>query len=106
YALAIEMDTLEGYTGFVQAYPGHPYTQRVWAMIRARREALAWMRALESNTPQSYWTYLRRYPNGMYAFDAERRLRRLGAAGAPPPGLPPMGIDEGAMGPFGAAGGN
>ena len=67
YALAIEMDTLEGYTGFVQAYPGHPYTQRVWAMIRARREALAWMRALEINTPQSYWTYLRRYPNGMYA---------------------------------------
>ena len=45
-------------------------------MIRARREALAWMRALEFNTPQSYWTYLRRYPNGMYAFDAERRLRR------------------------------
>ena len=24
YALAIEMDTLEGYIGFVQAYPGHP----------------------------------------------------------------------------------
>ena len=77
YALAIEMDTLEGYTGFVQAYPGNPYTQRVWPMIRARREALAWMRALEFNTPQSYWTYLRRYPNGMYAFDAESRLLRL-----------------------------
>ena len=29
YALAIEMDTLDGYTGFVEAYPGHPYTQRV-----------------------------------------------------------------------------
>ena len=27
YALAIEMDTLEGYVGFVRAYPGHPYTQ-------------------------------------------------------------------------------
>ena len=27
YALAIEMDTLEGYTGFVQAYPGHPLHQ-------------------------------------------------------------------------------
>jgi Caspase domain len=53
YALAIEMDTLEGYTGFVQAYPGHPYTQRVWPLIRARREALAWMRPLEFNTPQS-----------------------------------------------------
>jgi hypothetical protein len=94
YALAIEMDTLEGYTGFVQAYPGNPYTNRVWAMIRARREALAWMRAVESNTPQSYWTYLRRYPNGMYAFDAERRLRRIGAAGAPPPGFAMMEFDD------------
>ena len=94
YALAIEMDTLEGYTGFVQAYPGHPYTQRVWAMIRARREALAWMRALEFNTPQSYWTYLRRYPNGMYAFDAERRLRRLGSPFAPPPDFAMMEFDD------------
>ena len=42
YALAIEMDTLEGYVEFVEAYPGHPLTRRVWAMIRARREALAW----------------------------------------------------------------
>ncbi len=94
YALAIEMDTLEGYTGFVQAYPGHPYTQRVWPMIRARREALAWMRALEFNTPQSYWTYLRRYPNGMYAFDAERRLRRLGSPFAPPPDFAMMEFDD------------
>jgi hypothetical protein len=94
YALAIEMDTLEGYTSFVQAYPGHPYTKRVWAMIRARREALAWMHALESNTPQSYWTYLRRYPNGMYVSDAERRLRRLGAAGGPPPGFAMMEFDD------------
>jgi hypothetical protein len=94
YALAIEMDTLEGYASFVQAYPGHPYTQRVWAMIRARREALAWMRALDSNMPQAYWTYLRRYPNGMYAFDAERRLRRLGAAGVPPPGFAMMEFDD------------
>lgn len=94
YALAIEMDTLEGYTGFVQAYPGHPYTQRVWAMIRARREALAWMRAEEINTPQSYWTYLRRYPNGMYAFDAERRLGRLGQPFAPPPGFIMIEFDD------------
>jgi hypothetical protein len=94
YALAIEMDTLEGYTAFVQAYPGHPYTQRVWAMVRARREALAWMRAREINTPPSYWTYLRRYPNGMYAFDAERRLRRLGQPFAPPAGFAMMEFDD------------
>ena len=94
YALAIEMDTLDGYTGFVEAYPRHAYSERVWAMIRARREALAWMRAQQINTPQSYWTYLRRYPNGMYAFDAERRLRRLGAPFAPPPGFAMMEFDD------------
>ena len=87
YALAIEQDTLNGYVGFVQAYPGHPLANRIWAIIRARREALAWMRALEMNTPPSYWTYLRRYPNGIYVFDAQRRLRRLGAAGPPPQDL-------------------
>ena len=85
YALAIEMDTLDHYVEFVEAYPQHAYSERVWAIIRARREALAWMRALEINTPQAYWTYLRRYPNGMYAYDAERRLRRLSAPLAPPP---------------------
>ncbi len=85
YALAIEQDTLAGYVGFVEAYPRHAYSARVWAIIRARREALAWMRARQMDTPPSYWTYLRRYPNGIYAFDAERRLRRLSAPFAPPP---------------------
>jgi hypothetical protein len=94
YSLAIEMDTLDGYTGFVEAYPGHPYSERVWAMIRARREAMAWMRAQQINTPQSYWTYLRRYPNGMYAFDAERRLRRIGAPFAPPQGFAMVEFDD------------
>src|SRR4029077_17144054 len=60
------------------------YSPRVWAIIRARREALAWMRALQFNTPEAYWTYLRRYPRGIYVYDAERRLRRLAAPLAPP----------------------
>ena len=94
YAFAIEMDTLDDYVAFVDAYPRHPYSQRVWAMIRARREALAWMRALQINTPPSYWTYLRRYPNGMYAFDAERRLRRLRSPFAPPSGFAMMEFDD------------
>jgi uncharacterized caspase-like protein len=85
YSLAIENDSLDSYVEFVDAYPQHPYSERVWAMIRARREAMTWMRALEINTPEAYWTYLRRYPNGIYAYDAERRLRRLRAAMAPPP---------------------
>ena len=94
YALAIEMDTLDGYVGFVEAYPGHPYSERVWPMIRSRREAIAWMRAQQINTPQSYWTYLRRYPNGMYAYDAERRLRRLGAPFAAPQGFAMVEFDD------------
>ena len=87
YAMAIEEDTLEGYTEFVRAYPNGPYTARVFAIIRERREALAWRRALLINTPEAYWTYLERYPGGMYAFDAERRLRRLSAGLRPPSGF-------------------
>jgi hypothetical protein len=93
YSQAIEMDTLDGYVDFVEAYPQHPYSERVWAMIRARREALAWMRALQYNSPQAYWTYLRRYPDGLYAYDAERRLRRLGAPFDPPQGFAMMAFD-------------
>jgi hypothetical protein len=87
YALAIEQDSLDRYVEFVEVYPESPYSERVWAMIRARREALAWMRALELNSREAYWTYLRRYPEGIYAYDAQRRLRRLSA-----PLLPPVGF--------------
>lgn len=90
YALAIEQDTLPAYVEFVTAYPRHPFAPRIWALIRARREALAWERAVEINTPQAYWTYLRRYPDGIYAPDAERRLRRLAAPFAPPPSFVPV----------------
>ena len=93
YALAIEMDTLNGYVEFVETYPDHPLSRRVWAIIRARREALAWMRARQIDTPPAYWTYLRRYPNGIYAFDAERRLRRLAASFQPPPGFGVIDFD-------------
>jgi uncharacterized caspase-like protein len=84
YALAIERDELPTYVEYVQAYPRSPYAKRIWAQIRARREALAWMRAVQRNTPEAYWTYLRRYPGGVYAFDAQRRLRHLAAREEPP----------------------
>ncbi len=90
YALAIESDQLPTYVEFVEAYPRHPYAARIWVIIRARREALAWERALQLNTPQAYWTYARRYPRGLYAYDAELRLRRLSAALEPPPGFVPV----------------
>lgn len=90
YAIAIERDRLPVYVEFVEAFPNSPYAKRVWVIIRARREALAWQRAVEMNTPQSYWTYLRRYPNGIYARDAERRLGRLAAPVAPPQAFAPV----------------
>ncbi|MBM3528982.1 MAG: hypothetical protein FJX62_12910, partial [Alphaproteobacteria bacterium] len=87
YAIAIEQDTLDGYVEFVEVYPDHPYSERVWYIIRARREAMVWRRALVLNTREAYWTYLRRYPDGIYAYDAERRLRRLSAPLSPPAGF-------------------
>jgi hypothetical protein len=86
YAYAVEQDDLETYSEYVRIYPSSPYSQRVWAMIRARREALLWRRALLENSPESYWTYMQRYPDGMYVFDARRRLRRLAAGERPPQG--------------------
>src|SRR3954465_324807 len=86
YAYAVEVDDLPTYVEYVRAYPNSPYTPRVWAMIRARREALVWREALLVNSPDAYWTYLERYPNGLYVFDAHRRLRRLAAAERPPSG--------------------
>src|SRR6185295_4987383 len=94
YSYAIESDNLETYTEYVRAYPNSPYTQRVWGIIRDRREALAWRRALLINTPEAYWTYLGRYPEGMYAFDAERRLRRLSAGMRPPSGFRALEFED------------
>lgn len=84
YALAVELDTLDGYVSFVTAFPRHAFTRRVWATVRARREALAWMRAVQFNSADSYWTYLKRYPLGVYVADAGRRLKRISAANDPP----------------------
>ncbi len=86
YAYAVEQDDLQTYSEYVRVYPDSPYSQRVWAMIRGRREALLWRRVLLENSPESYWTYIQRYPDGMYVFDARRRLRRLAAADGPPQG--------------------
>ena len=94
YAYAIEQDDLPTYVEYVRIYPDSPYAQRIWAVIRARREALAWRRALLINSPEAYWTYMQRYPDGMYVFDARRRLRRLAAGDRPPPGFRMMEFDD------------
>jgi len=58
--------------------------------MRARREALVWQHAVKLNSAASMWTYLNRYPEGMYAGDAQRRLLRLAAAPTPPSDFTPI----------------
>jgi Caspase domain len=87
YAYVIERNELPLYAEYVEDYPDSPYAPQIWAIIRARREALCWMRAVDINTPEAYWTYRQRYPHGIYAFDSERRLHRLSAPLGPPSGF-------------------
>ena len=90
YAYAIERDDLPLYAEYVEDYPDSPYAPQIWAIIRTRREALAWLRAVQLDTPAAYWTYRQRYPSGIYVGDCERRLHRLAAPFAPPSGFVPV----------------
>ena len=60
-------DTLQGYEDFLAAYPGDPLAKRVRAIVAARREAITWRRTYRADTPEAYWSYLRRYPRGPHA---------------------------------------
>src|SRR5207244_909536 len=93
YAAALERDTLQSYDEFVAAYPGDPLARRVRALAAARREAIAWMRTYRADTPQAYWSYLRRYPQGPHAADARRRLAILTAPLEPPPAFAVIDYD-------------
>jgi uncharacterized caspase-like protein len=94
YVLAVTQDSLSSYGEFLAAFPRNRYAPQVRSMLRARREALVWLRAVKMNSAESMWTYLQRYPGGMYVGDAERRLRRLSAALAPPPDFAPADFHD------------
>src|SRR5258705_884412 len=101
YAAAVERDTMQGYEDFLAAYPGDPLARRVRAIAAARREAITWLRTYRTDTPQAYWSYLRRYPRGPHAGDPRRRLAILTAELEPPPSfavsdydVPPPHPDE------------
>ncbi|HEX8663566.1 MAG TPA: caspase family protein, partial [Beijerinckiaceae bacterium] len=85
YALAVEQDTISAYQEFLRLYPNHSLARRVKLLLAARREAVVWRRTVVRNTPEAYWTYLRRYPGGPHAADARRRLSRLSVPLSPPP---------------------
>src|SRR5437763_4197937 len=93
YAAALERDTLPAYEEFVAAYPGDPLARRVRALAAARREAITWLRTYRADTPQAYWSYLRRYPRGAHAADAHRRLAILAASLEPPPAFAAIDYD-------------
>ncbi len=93
YAAAIERDTLQGYEEFLAAYPSDPLASRVRALLAARREALTWQRTCHVNTADAYWSYLSRYPRGLHAPGARRRLTTFAAPEEPPPSFVPIVYD-------------
>lgn len=93
YAAALERDTLPAYEEFLAAYPGDPLSKRVMVIAAARREAITWRRTYRNDTPEAYWSYLRRYPRGPHAADARRRLAILTAPPEPPPSFAMIDYD-------------
>lgn len=94
YVAALERDTLGGYEEFVASFADSPLAARVRALIAVRREAITWRRTVSINTPEAYWSYLERYPQGAHVADAQRRLARLAAAYDPPPAFVPMAFAD------------
>jgi uncharacterized caspase-like protein len=93
FSAALERDTLQGYEDFLAAYPNDPLAKRVRAILAARREAVTWRRTYRADTPDAYWSYLRRYPHGPHAEDARRRLAILTAPLEPPPSFAMLDYD-------------
>ncbi|MCK1653663.1 caspase family protein [Bradyrhizobium sp. 149] len=93
YAAALTRDTLPAYEEFLAAYPGDPLSKRVMAIVAARREAITWRRTYRTDTPEAYWSYLRRYSRGPHAADARRRLAILTAPAEPPPSFAMIDYD-------------
>jgi uncharacterized caspase-like protein len=93
FSAALERDTLQGYEDFLAAYPSDPLAKRVRAILAARREAITWRRTYRADTPDAYWSYLRRYRHGPHAEDARRRLAILTAPLEPPPSFAMLDYD-------------
>jgi uncharacterized caspase-like protein len=93
YIAALDRDTLQAYEEFLAAFPDDRLAKRVRAIVAARREAITWRRSCRADTPNAYWSYLRRYPNGPHAWDARRRLPALAADLEPPQVFEVMNYD-------------
>ena len=67
-------------------------------------DADTWQAAAAADTPDAYWTYLRRHPAGARAADARSRLERLSVSPEPPLQfaaieiVPPLSVAESTVG--------
>jgi uncharacterized caspase-like protein len=93
FTAALERDSVQGYEDFLAAYAADPLSKRVRAILAARREAITWRRTYLADSPDAYWSYLRRYPRGPHAADARRRLSILTAPVEPPPSFAMLDYD-------------
>jgi uncharacterized caspase-like protein len=94
YEAVIQSDRLEDYEEFLRDHARSEQARRIEAIVAARREAMFWRRTLEQNSPRAYWTYLRRYPKGPHAYDADRRLGAIRAELTPPPDFEALEYDD------------
>jgi uncharacterized caspase-like protein len=93
YAAVLDRDTIGAYEEFIDSYPDDVLARRARAILAIRREAIVWRRTCVVDTPNAYWSYLRRYPNGPHIYDARRRLARFAVALEPPPVFPVLAYD-------------
>ncbi len=93
YLAALARDSMRGYEDFLAAYPADPLAKRVRAILAARREAIVWRESAVADSPDAYWSYLRRYPRGPHAGDAHRRLTHFAVAFEPPAAFTALAYD-------------
>ena len=93
YSAVLDRDTIGAYEEFIDTYPDDVLARRARAILAIRREAIVWRRTCVVDTPNAYWSYLRRYPNGPHIYDARRRLARFVVALEPPPVFPVLAYD-------------
>ncbi len=90
YLAALARDSLDAFEEFLATYPSDPMARRVRALLAARREAIIWRLTVAADTPEAYWSYLRRYPHGPHGPDALRRLALRAFAAEPPASFAPI----------------
>jgi formylglycine-generating enzyme required for sulfatase activity len=78
WARALELDTLEGYRAYLDAYPEGRHKDKAQAEID-RYDDEAWSRAEQRNTISGYQDYLEAWPDGRHASQARERLEAMKA---------------------------